>query len=57
VENFDRLRPYLAGGAVVVVDDILMSDEMRRAWETIQGRHALDLALTLRRVGIVVVSE
>ena len=57
MENFDRLRHSLAGGAVVVVDDILMSDEMRRAWETIQGRRALDLALTLRRIGIVVVSE
>jgi predicted O-methyltransferase YrrM len=53
VENFDRLRPHLAEGAVVVVDDIFMSDEMRRAWQAIQARPGLDLVHTLRRVGIV----
>ena len=57
VENFDRLRPHLARGAVVVVDDIFMSDEMRRAWEAIQTRPGFDLVHTLRRVGIVVASE
>jgi Methyltransferase domain len=57
VENFDRLRPHLADGAVVVVDDIFMTEEMRRAWRTIQGRPGVGLDLTLRRLGIVVVGE
>jgi predicted kinase len=43
VENFDRLRPRLVEGAVVVVDDIFLSDEMRRAGETIQARPGVDL--------------
>ncbi len=42
---------------MVVVDDIFMSDEMRRAWEAIRARPGLDLVHTLRRVGIVVASE
>jgi Methyltransferase domain len=57
VENFDRLRPNLAEGAVVVVDDIFMSDEMRRVWQAIQARPGVDLVHTLRRVGIVVARQ
>ena len=56
VQNFDRLRPYLADEAVVVVDDIFMTAEMRRAWRTIQSRPGVELDLTLRRLGIVIVA-
>lgn len=54
VENFDSLSPHLAPGAVVVVDDIFMDEEMRRAWETIKARPCSELTLTMRRLGIVV---
>ena len=56
VQNFDRLRPHLADEAVVVVDDIFMTAEMRRAWRTIQSRPGVELDLTLRRLGIVIVA-
>jgi predicted O-methyltransferase YrrM len=55
VFNFDTLRPHLAPNALVVVDDILSTDEMRRAWATIEGRPNLGLTLNLRRIGLVVV--
>jgi len=54
VENFDNVRPHLSQGAVVVVDDIFMDAEMRRAWETIKGRPGNALTLTMRRLGLVV---
>jgi predicted O-methyltransferase YrrM len=57
VQNFDRLRPHLAPGAVAVVDDIFMTEEMRRAWATIAGRPCVDAHLTLRRLGIVVIDD
>jgi predicted O-methyltransferase YrrM len=56
VFNFDTLAPHLDDGAVVLVDDILSSEEMRRAWQTIRTRPAVRTALNLRRVGVVVVS-
>jgi predicted O-methyltransferase YrrM len=55
VGNFDVLRPHLTPGAVVVVDDILSTAEMERAWTQIRRRRGVELALNLRRVGIVVV--
>ena len=57
VANFDRLRPHLAPGAVVVVDDIFLSEGMRRAWETIRGWPGHEFTITLRRLGIVAVSS
>jgi predicted O-methyltransferase YrrM len=54
VENFERILPHLAPGAVVVVDDIRVDAGMRRAWERIRSDPGSALALDLRRVGIVV---
>ena len=53
--NFDELCPHLRAGAVVVVDDILSTPAMQRAWTTIRNRPNLGLVLNLRRVGVVVV--
>jgi predicted O-methyltransferase YrrM len=55
VQNFDGVRPFLAERAVVVVDDIFMDDEMRRAWDVIRARPGNAQTITLRRLGIVVV--
>ncbi len=55
VYNFDTVRPHLAPGALVAIDDILSSDEMRRAWETICARPGNSLALNLRRLGFICV--
>ncbi len=54
VHNFDALRPHLADRAVVVVDDIRMDAEMRRAWETIRERPGNLRTFSLRRLGLVV---
>jgi predicted O-methyltransferase YrrM len=54
--HFDAVLPYLSEGAVVVLDDITETDEMRRAWRTVIGRDRVSLALGLRRVGVVAVS-
>lgn len=54
--HFDAVLPYLADGAVAVLDDITETDEMRRAWRTVIGRDRVSLALPLRRVGLVAVS-
>jgi predicted O-methyltransferase YrrM len=54
VRHFDALIPHLARGAVVVVDDILWSDEMRRAWATIKRRDRVTSAIRLGRMGVVV---
>lgn len=55
VFNFDTLRPHLAPGAIVAIDDILSTGEMQRAWETIRARPGNALTMNLRRLGIVCV--
>ena len=57
VFNYDTLVPHLADGALVAVDDILSSDEMRRAWDTIRSRPEVRIQINLRRLGLVVVSR
>jgi predicted O-methyltransferase YrrM len=56
VEQFDALVPHLSATAVVVVDDIAWSKEMRSAWRTISRRERISIPLGLRRVGIAVVN-
>jgi predicted O-methyltransferase YrrM len=55
VSNFEQLLPHLADGAVVVVDDIRLDSEMKRAWDRISRNERARLALGLRRLGVVVV--
>ena len=57
VFNYETLVPHLADGALVVVDDILSSEEMRRAWERIRSGPEVRSQVGLRRVGLVVVSR
>jgi predicted O-methyltransferase YrrM len=52
--NFEVVLPHLTPGAVVVVDDINLDDEMARAWTRIAGHEQVALALGLRRLGVVV---
>lgn len=54
IKHFDAVLPALAPGAAVVVDDILWSDEMRRAWDTIKARQGVSAAVHLGRMGVVV---
>lgn len=54
--HFDALLPHLSDEAVVVLDDITETDEMRRAWSNVISRSRVSLALGLRRIGVVAVS-
>lgn len=56
VHNFEVLLPHLTPGAVVVVDDVMLGDEMTRAWERIAAHPRAAFALSLRRLGLVVVN-
>jgi predicted O-methyltransferase YrrM len=56
VQNFEVILPHLTPGAVVVVDDIMLGDEMTRAWDRISGHRRASFALSLRRLGLVVVN-
>jgi predicted O-methyltransferase YrrM len=55
VDAFETMLPHLAPGAVVVVDDIAINEEMRRAWEAIRAGDRVARAVDLRRQGIVVI--
>jgi predicted O-methyltransferase YrrM len=52
---FDLITAHLASRAVVVFDDIRISDEMRRAWRAIQHDRRVALAVDLYAVGACVV--
>jgi predicted O-methyltransferase YrrM len=56
IRHFDAVLPHLADGAVVVLDDITATAEMRRAWRAVIGRERVSLALGLRRLGVLAVS-
>jgi predicted O-methyltransferase YrrM len=52
---FGLIKSHLAPGAVVVFDDIRISDEMRRAWREIQRDPRVSLAVDLYTIGICAV--
>jgi predicted O-methyltransferase YrrM len=56
VAHFTTLQAHLAGGAVVVLDDINWTHGMRRAWAEISGRERVATSVRLRRMGIIVVA-
>jgi predicted O-methyltransferase YrrM len=56
VQNFEVILPHLTPGAVVVVDDVMLDEEMTRAWEAIAAHRRVSFALSLRRLGLVVVN-
>jgi predicted O-methyltransferase YrrM len=54
--HFATLLPHLREGAIVVIDDINWTEEMRRAWKSIAGNERVSRKLELRRVGILVIA-
>jgi predicted O-methyltransferase YrrM len=57
VRHFEAVAPHLAGGAIVVLDDITSTEGMRAAWRRVVAHPRVSLAVPLRRIGIVAVSE
>jgi predicted O-methyltransferase YrrM len=55
-EHFEILLPHLSVGAVVLLDDIMLSGEMRRAWKAVRRRKRVSASLDLGRMGVVAVS-
>jgi predicted O-methyltransferase YrrM len=54
--HFDAVVPYLSANAIMVLDDISWTQEMRRAWRTIVSREEASVAVDLGRMGVVVKS-
>ncbi len=54
VQQFERLLPYLAPGAMLVVDDIHWSREMNRAWREIRSNQRVALSVDLWRLGALI---
>ena len=57
VDAFETLLPHLAAGAVVVVDDIAINEDMSRAWNAIRSSARVAHAVDLRRLGIAVLGS
>jgi hypothetical protein len=51
---FERLKPHLHPGALVILDDIHWSDDMRRAWKELCQSPGLTHAVDVGRYGICV---
>lgn len=53
IKYFDFLKPKLANGAIVILDDIHWSEGMYRAWQNITSRPDIPLTIDLFSMGIV----
>jgi predicted O-methyltransferase YrrM len=51
VAHFELLLPFLAAGAIVLVDDVHLSEEMNRAWRRIAAYQQIAAAVDLHRLG------
>jgi predicted O-methyltransferase YrrM len=56
LREFDAVLPRLADGAVVVLDDIGWTPEMRRAWRRVAQHERVGASVGLRRLGIAIVA-
>jgi predicted O-methyltransferase YrrM len=57
VAYYKILLPHLVDGAVVIFDDISWSSGMRRAWQRMEDDENISLSISLRTVGICVVTK
>lgn len=56
IRHFDAVLPYLADGAIAVLDDVGQTEGMKRAWRAVIGRERVQLSVPLRRLGVVAVA-
>jgi predicted O-methyltransferase YrrM len=56
LRQFERLLPSLAPGAVLVMDDVHWSREMRSAWREIRSHERVALSVDLWRLGACLIS-
>lgn len=51
----EKLKPYLAPGAVVVIDDIHWSEEMRASWYSVRRDPAVRASIDLEAMGVLII--
>lgn len=56
LQHFEALLPHLADVAVVVLDDINWTAEMRRAWKAVRRHERVESGVGLGRLGVTVIS-
>ena len=54
IHYFERVRPYLVRGGVVVFDDISWSHDMREAWSYLSKRKEFTHSLDLGAIGVCI---
>ncbi len=57
IEYFEKISPVLTDGAIVVIDDITWSEDMKRAWNTIREKHEVALTVDTYMMGICIVGK
>jgi predicted O-methyltransferase YrrM len=57
IHYFERLRPFLKPGAVVLFDDISWSADMREAWDSLKVSPAFSHAIDLGAVGVCLIKS
>ena len=53
----ETLKPYLASGAVVVIDDIHWSEEMRTSWHAVRHDPAVRASIDLEAMGVLIIDQ
>lgn len=57
IRYFEEILPFLSEGAVLVFDDILLYETMKRAWQQIRGHRQVKTSIDLRFIGLCVISN
>jgi predicted O-methyltransferase YrrM len=54
---FEQCLPFLSEKAVIVMDDINWSDEMREAWKKLQQHPRVTVSMDLFMLGILLIDK
>jgi predicted O-methyltransferase YrrM len=54
---FDKISPVMSDGAIVVIDDITWSVDMKRAWNTIREKQEIALIVDTYMMGICLIKK
>jgi hypothetical protein len=57
IHYFNKIRPFLKPGAVVMFDDVSWSRDMREAWEHLSRQFAFSHAMDLGVIGICILAR
>jgi predicted O-methyltransferase YrrM len=57
IKYYNDVLPYLNNEAVIVLDDISWSDDMRKAWNELSSRKEIALSIDLIKLGILLINK